>query len=94
MAANTIRTMAAFMYYALYKQLTGKAKSQQSCSDEFGCKTTPFKCLVTGKRQPGRPGRKGTGRGKSTWTTEEVKGLETGEQVPKAPKHDKGSKNK
>ena len=32
-ATDATRTMAAFMYYALYKQLTGKAKSQQGCSD-------------------------------------------------------------
>ena len=62
--------MAAFMYYALYKQLTGKPKSQQGCSDEFSCQTTPFKHLVTGKKQPGGPSiGKGEGRGKSTHTT-------------------------
>ena len=49
-ATDATRTMATFMYYALYKQLTGKAKSQQGCSDEFGCKTTPFKNLITGKK--------------------------------------------
>ena len=64
---DVTRTMATFMYYALYKQLTGKAKSLQGCSEELGCKTTPFKRLVRGKKQPGRPGRgKGDGRGKST----------------------------
>ena len=63
---DVTRTIATFMYYTLHKQLTGKAKSQQSCSEEFGCKTTPFKHLVTGKRQPSGPGRKGKGRGKST----------------------------
>ena len=56
--ADATRTMTAFMYYALHKQLTGKAKSQQACSDEFGCKTTLFKHLVTEKKQLGRPGRK------------------------------------
>ena len=71
------RTMVTFMYYALYKQLTGKAKSQQGCSEEFGCKTTPFKHLVTGKKQPGGPGRKGT-PDKSSRTAEEFKGLESG----------------
>ena len=54
-----------FMYYALYKQLTGKAKSQQGCLDNFGCKMTPLKGLVTGKKQPGEPG-KGKGAGKSS----------------------------
>ena len=36
------------LYYALHKQLTDKARSQQACSQDFGCKMTPFKCLVTG----------------------------------------------
>ena len=53
---DATRTIAALMYYALHKQLTGKARSQQVCSNDFGCKTTPFKRLVTGKKQPGGKG--------------------------------------
>ena len=34
-ATDITRTMAAFMYYVLYKQLTGKPKAQQGCSEEF-----------------------------------------------------------
>ena len=30
--------MATFMYYALHKQLTGKARSQRAWSEDFGCK--------------------------------------------------------
>ena len=82
-ATDATRTMATFMYYALHKQLTGKAKSQQACSDDFGCKTTPFKHLVTGKKQPGRT--KGE-KGKSSRTMEEVKQLESGEQPNKKPR--------
>ena len=64
---DATRTMAAFMYYALHKELAGKAKSQQAYSDDFGCKTTPFKHLVsTGKKQPGRPGRGKGEKGKSS----------------------------
>ena len=85
-ATDATRTMAAFMYYALYKQLTGKAKSQQGCSDEFGCETTPFKHLVTGKKQPGRLDRGKGEKGKSSWTTEEVKQLESGKQPEKKPR--------
>ena len=59
-ATDATRTMATFMYYALHKQLTGKARLQQACSEDFGCKTTLFKHLVTAKKQSGRPGR---GRG-------------------------------
>ena len=94
MATNVTRTMATFMYYALYKQLKGKVKSQQGWLDQFGCKKTPFKCLVTGKKQPGRPGRKGKGRGKYTQTTEQVKWLESGEQPGKIPRHGRSSRNK
>ena len=74
-ANDATQTMATFMYYALYKQLTGQAKSQQGCSDKFGHKTTPFKCFVTGKKQPGAPGRGKGEKGKSSQTTEEVNRL-------------------
>ena len=88
---DATRTMATFMYYALHKQLTGKAKSQQACSDDFDCKTTPFKHLVTRKKQPDRPGRGKGGKGKSSQTTEEVKQLESGEQPEKKPRHGRSS---
>ena len=86
---DQMRTMAAFMYFALYKLLTGKAKSQEGCSQWqvaliFGCKMTPFKHLVTGKKQPGRPGRKGEA-GKSSRKLEEIKKLES-EPTAKKPK--------
>ena len=73
-ATNVTRTMAVFMYYALCKQLIGKEKSQQASSEDFGCKTTPFKHLVTGKKQPGGPGRQ---KGSSSHTMEGVKRLES-----------------
>ena len=85
-ATNATRTMVTFMYYALHKQLTGKVRSQQACSEDFGCKTTPFKHLVTGKKQPGRPGRGKGERGMSSQTVEEVKQLESGEPQQKRPK--------
>ena len=86
--------MATFMYYALHKQLTGKARSQQGCSEDFGCKMTPFKHLVTGKKQPGGPDRgKGEG-GKSSQTVEEVKQLESGEPLQKRPRCGKKNVNK
>ena len=58
----------------MYKQLTGKAKSQQGFSEEFKCKMTPFKHLITGEKQPGRPGR---GKFKSSKTVAEVQKLES-----------------
>ena len=58
-ANEQTRTMAAFMYYILYDQITGLQKSQTGLTVEFRCQTTLFKRLITGKRQPGRPGRSG-----------------------------------
>ena len=74
--------MAVFMYYALHKQITGKARSQQACSDNFGCKRTPFKHLVTRKKQPGGPGKNGKEH-KSSQTVEQVKQMESGELAQK-----------
>ena len=52
-----MRTLAAFMYFVLYEQITGLQSSQTDCATEFRCQMTPFKRLVTGKKQPGGPGR-------------------------------------
>ena len=78
------RTMAAFIYFVLHEQITGKQKSQTGCAAEFKCQTTPFKHLVTGKKEPGGPGR-GKGKGKSFRTVEEVQNLE-GKPTAKKPK--------
>ena len=78
------KTMAAFMYYVLYKQITGLQKSQTGCAAEFRCQTTPFKRLITGKRQPGRPGRSSE-TGKSGRKLEEVAVME-GATPAKQPK--------
>ena len=53
------RTMAVFMYCILYEQITGLQKSQTGCAAKFRCQKTPFKRLITGKRQSGRPCRSG-----------------------------------
>ena len=76
------RTMAAFIYFVLHEQITGKQKSQTGCSMEFKCQTTPFKCLVTGKKQPGRPGRSGEA-GKSSRKVEDVAAMEGGSTAKK-----------
>ena len=57
-ANEQTRTLAAFMYFVLYEQITGLKASQTGCATEFRCQTTPFKRLVTGKKKPGRPGRR------------------------------------
>ena len=83
-ANEQTRTMAAFIYFVLHEQVTGKQKSQLSCSAEFQCQTTPFKHLVTGKKQPGGQGRASKG-GKSQRKLEEVATMEGG-PAPKKPK--------
>ena len=69
-ATDQTRTMAAFMY----EQITGLKASQTGCSRDFKCQGTPFKRLVTGKKQPGGPGRSSEQRSKRT--LEEVAELE------------------
>ena len=73
-ATDQTRTMAAFMYFVLYEQITGLKASQTGCSRDFKCQGTPFKRLVTGKRQPGGPGRSSKQRSKRM--LEEVAELE------------------
>ena len=73
-ATDQTRTMAAFMYFVLYEQITGLKASQTGCSRDFQCQGSPFKRLVTGKKQPGGPGRSGEQRSKRT--LEEVAELE------------------
>ena len=55
---------------------TGIRASQTGCATDFRCQTTPFKRLITGKRQPGRPGRSSEARGGSSRSLEEVTEME------------------
>ena len=64
-----MRAMAAYMYCVLYSQITG-------CAMDFKAPTMPFKRLITGKRQPGRPGRLSEARGGSSRSLEEVAKME------------------
>ena len=84
--------MATFIYYVLHDQITGILKSQTGCSEEFRCRTTPFKCLIKGKKQPGRPGRTHEA-GKSGRSLEDVAGMEGTTPAKKAkvtPKRGQG----
>ena len=74
-ATEQTRTMAAFIYYVLYERITGLRPSQTGCAAQFRCGMTPFKRLITGKRQPGGPGRSGNA-GKSSRKVEEVAEME------------------
>ena len=75
-ANEQTRTMAAYMYCVLHKQITGIRASQTGCATDFRCQTTPFKRLITGKRQPGGPGRSSVARGGSSRSLEDVAEME------------------
>ena len=75
-AKEQTRTMATYMYCLLYKQITGIRASQTGCATDFQCPMTPFKRLITGKRQPGGPGRSSEARGGSSRSLEEVAKME------------------
>ena len=75
-AKEQTRTMATYIYCVLYEQITGIRASQTGCATNFRCSTTPFKRLITGKRQPGGPGRSREARGGSSRSLEEVTEME------------------
>ena len=75
-AKEQTRMMAAYIYCVLYEQITGIRASQTGCATDFRCPTTPFKRLITGKRQPGGPGRSSEVRGGSSRSLEEVAEME------------------
>ena len=75
-AKEQTRTMATYIYCILYKQITGIRASQTGCATDFRCSTTPFKRLITGKKQPGRPGRSSEARGGSSRSLEDIAEME------------------
>ena len=70
------RMMAAYTYCILYEQITGIRASQTGCATDFRCPMTSFKRLITGKRQPGRPGRSCEARGGSSRSLEDIAEME------------------
>ena len=70
------KTMATYMYFVLYEQITSLRPSQTGCAADFKCGATPFKRLITGKKQPGRPGRSSEVRGGSSRRIEDVAKME------------------
>ena len=75
------------MYFVLYDQITGLQASQMGCATEFRCQVTPFKRLVTGKKQPGRPGRGiGTKSGRSLEEVAELEGANPAKKKKATPK--------
>ena len=75
-ANEQTRTLAAYIYCVLHEQITGIRASQTGCATDFRCQTTPFKRLITGKRQPGGPGRSSEARGRSSRSLEDVAKME------------------
>ena len=75
-ATEQTRMMAAYIYFILYEQITGLKPSQTGCSTDFRCQGTPFKRLITGKKQPGGPGRSSEAKGQSSRKLEEVAKME------------------
>ena len=75
-ATEQTRMMAAYIYFVLYEQITSLRPSQTGCAVEFRCGTMPFKRLITGKRQLGRPGRSSEAKGGSSRQLEEVAEME------------------
>ena len=47
------RMMAGWLYFVLYKQVTGSTAGQDKCAEKFGCSTKQFKRMITGKWQEG-----------------------------------------
>ena len=75
-ASEQTRTMAAYMYYVLYEQITGLRPSHTGCAADFRCGATLFKRLITGKKQPSELGRLSEARGGSSRKLEEVTEME------------------
>ena len=90
-AKEQTRTMAAYMYCVLYEQITGVRASQTGCATDFKAPTTPFKRLITGKRQPGRPGRSSKARGGSSRSLEDVTEMEGVTQAKRTRKATKSA---
>ena len=75
-ATEQTRTMAAYIYFVQYEQITGTRASQTGCTTDFRCQMMPFKRLVTGKKQPSGPGRLREVRGGSSRSLKEVAEME------------------
>ena len=48
-----VKMMAGWLYFVLYKQVTGSTAGQDKCAKKFGCSTTQVKRMITGKWQEG-----------------------------------------
>ena len=90
-AKEQTRTMATYIYCILYEQITGIRASQTGCATDFRCPMMPFKRLITGKRQPGRPGRSSKARGGSSRSLEDVAEMEGAQPAKRTKKATKSA---
>ena len=84
-AKEQTRMIAAYIYFVLYEQIISIRASQTGCATDFRCPTTPFKRLVTGKKQPEGPGRLNGAKEGSSRSLEEVTKME-GNPAAKKPR--------
>ena len=75
-AKEQTRMMATYIYCVLYEEITSIRASQTGCATDFRCPMMPFKRLITGKRQPGGPGRSSEARGGSSRSLEDIAEME------------------
>ena len=83
------RMMAAWLYFVLYKQVTGSTAGQDKCADKFGCSVTQFKRMVTGKWQEGGKRKEET---KSTSSVARKRKLKRLEELAKEERGGKKAK--
>ena len=83
-----VKMMAAWLYFILYKQVTGSTAGQDKCAEKFSCSVTQFKRMVTGKWQEGgKPKKDTTGAGRVTRKR-------TRERLEKLEKEERGDAKK
>ena len=85
------RMMAAWLYFVLYRQVTGSTAGQDKCAEKFGCSITQFKRMITGKWQEGGKRREDT---KSTSSEAKKQKSERLEKLAKQERGDKKVKRK
>ena len=80
------RMMAGWLYFVLYKQVTGSMAGQDNCAEKFGCSTTQFKRMITGKWQEG-----GKRKEEAKGTSSEVKKRKS-KRLEELAEQERGSK--
>ena len=84
-----VKMLAGWLYFVLYKQVTGSTAGQDKCAEKFGCSATQFKRMITGKWQEGSKRKEETKGGsaakkRKSRRLEELAKQERGTKGPKA----------